>query len=214
MRGFASAGAAYNAGIRQAAGDLLVFAHQDVYLPEGWDQRLTDAVVGLSVEDPEWAVLGVWGITPELKPAGHSYCTGLQKVLGNPFERPVPCVSLDEALLVLRRSAGLTFDERLPGYHLYATDTCLAARQRGLKSYVISAFCIHNTSGLTSLPWPFWRAYFFMRHKWWRQLPVTTPCTRIDRLPLPFIKQNLMSFYLHWVRRDAVGRRASDPRTL
>ena len=211
MRGFASAGAAYNEGVRQSSSDILVFAHQDVYLPAAWDEGLAETVTRLSAEDPEWAMLGVWGLNSETKPTGYSYCTGLQKVLGAPFANPIPCISLDEALLVLRRGAGWSFDEDLPGFHLYGTDMCLAARGRGLKSYVISAFCIHNTSGLTSLPWPFWRAYFFMRRKWWAQLPVMTLCTRIERVPISFIKQSLMSFYLHRIRGDTVGRRVPDP---
>ncbi|HEV2393449.1 MAG TPA: hypothetical protein VG146_13945 [Verrucomicrobiae bacterium] len=214
MRGFASAGAAYNAGIRHSTGDILVFAHQDVYLPDGWEDCLAQAITRLSALDPDWAVLGVWGITVEAKPAGYSYCTGLQKVLGRPFEKPIPCISLDEALVVLRRSAELCFDEKLPAFHLYGTDICLAARQRGMKSYLISAFCIHNTAGLTALPWAFWPAYFYMRHKWWRRLPVMTPCSKVERWPFSLLKQTLVNWYLHQIKRNEVGQRVSDPQGL
>ena len=155
MRGFASAGAAYNAGIRQSAGDVLVFAHQDVYLPLEWNRHLAAAVSQLSQSDPNWAVLGVFGITRDSKPQGYMYCTGLQKVLGQSFSQPVPCASLDEVVLVLRRSAGVAFDERLSGFHFYGTDICLEAQQRGLSSYIIPAFCIHNTQGMKFLPWAF-----------------------------------------------------------
>jgi hypothetical protein len=214
MRGFASAGKAYNTGALQSTGDILVFAHQDVYLPAGWDQDLAEAIRRLSIEDPNWGVLGVWGITNELKPGGYSYCTGLEKVLGRPFGTALKSLSLDEALLILRRSSGLTFDEGLPGFHLYGTDICLSARQKGMNSYVIPAFCIHNTAGLKFLPWAFWRAYLYMRRKWWGELPVKTPCTTITRLPAQIVEAPLRSAYSSYLKGRPVGKRVSDPHAL
>lgn len=214
MRDFATAGQAYNAAIEKARGDVLVFAHQDVYFPEGWDERLAEAVTRLSVQDPNWGVLGVWGITQDLKPHGYSYCTGLQKVLGRPFTDPVECTSFDEAVLVLRRSAGLRFDQNLPCFHLYGTDIVLTAQQRGMKNYAISAFCIHNTAGIKWLAWKFWRAYFFMRRKWWNRLPVTTPCTVIDRWTLPYVDDRLRGFYSYYIKRRQVSKRVKDPAAL
>lgn len=214
MRGYASAGAAYNAGMRQASGDILVFAHQDIYFPENWDARLSAAVGWLSRRDPKWAVLGVFGITRERRSLGHVYCTGLGRVLGRDFTDPVECTSLDEIVLVLRRSAGLAFDEQLPGYHFYGTDICLEAQRRGLKSYIAPAFCLHNTEGMTFLPRAFWRAYFYMRRKWWAQLPVRTPCTIIRRLPLPLIEHPLRSAYARYLKGEQPGRRVADPAGL
>jgi glycosyltransferase involved in cell wall biosynthesis len=214
MRGFVSAGAAYNAGIRRAGGEVLVFAHQDVYLPPEWDSQVAAAVSRLSQSDPNWAVLGVFGITRDSKPQGHIYCTGLQRGFGQPFSQPVPCASLDEVILVLRRSANLTFDEQLPGFHFYGTDICFEASQRGLNSYVIPAFCIHNTQGLKFLPWAFWRGYLYMRRKWRHQLPIKTPCIEITKWASPMAQHPLLSAYMHYVRREQPGRRVSDPASL
>ena len=214
MRGFASAGAAYNAGIRRSAGEFLVFAHQDVYLPPEWDSQLAAAVSQLSQSDPNWGVLGVFGITRESRPHGYIYCTGLEKVLGQSFSQPVPCTSLDEVVLVLRRSAGLIFDDQLPGFHFYGTDICLEARQRGLNSYIIPAFCIHNTQGMKFLPWAFWQGYLYMRRKWRRQLPIKTPCIRITRWAFPVFQHPLQSFYAHYLKRERPGQRVADPGTL
>jgi hypothetical protein len=214
MRGFASAGAAYNAGIRQSAGDVLVFAHQDVYLPPEWDCQLAAAISHLSQTDPNWTVLGVFGITRDSRPHGHIYCTGLQKVLGQSFSQPVPCTALDEVVLVLRRSAGVAFDEQLPGFHFYGTDICLEAQQRGLNSYIIPAFCIHNTAGMKFLPWAFWQSYLYMRRKWWRQLPIKTPCIKITKWAFPMAQHPLLSAYMHYVKREQPGRRVSDPERL
>jgi glycosyltransferase involved in cell wall biosynthesis len=214
MRAFASAGAAYNAGMRQAAGEVLVFAHQDVYLPPEWDSQLAAAVSSLFQSDPNWAVLGVWGITRESRRQGYMYCTGLQKVLGQSFSQPVPCNSLDEVVLVLRRSANLTFDEQLPGFHFYGTDICLQAQQRGFNSYIIPAFCIHNTEGMKFLPWAFWQSYLYMRRKWRNHLPLKTPCIHISRSAFPIVQHPLQSFYSHYIKREHPGQRVADPAAL
>jgi hypothetical protein len=214
MRGFASAGAAYNSGIQQSKGDIMVFAHQDVYLPPGWDDHLASAVSFLSDREPTWAVLGVFGITSENKPRGHVYCTGLRRVLGGPFPEPVECGSLDELVLIVRRSAGLNFDEQLPGYHFYGTDICLEARRRGLKSFIIPAFCVHNTEGLRFLPRAYWHAYFYMRRKWWNSLPIKTPCSVLRKLPVPVLEHPVRSFYSHCVKGKQPGKRVADPANL
>ena len=44
QRRFVSAAAAYNSAIHKAKSDLLVFVHQDVYLPEGWLMTAQGAV--------------------------------------------------------------------------------------------------------------------------------------------------------------------------
>lgn len=183
MRGYRSAGAAYNAGIDKAQNDIMVFAHQDVYLPRDWTTSVERALRFLATDDPKWAVLGVFGAMRngphELR--GHCYSTGLQSMLGIAFENPLEATSLDELLLVVRRSTGLRFDEELPGFHLYGTDICLQAQVRGLKAYVISAFCIHNSTGLKYFPLAFWRSYLYMRSKWWDRLPVATCCTTLEK---------------------------------
>jgi len=214
MRGLATAGAAYNAGMCQAAGDVLVFAHQDVYLPPGWDDCLSAAIARLSNRDPQWAVLGVFGVSSARKRHGYLYCTGLQKVLGEPFDEPVECLSLDEVLLVIRRSSGLTFDEQLPGFHLYGTDICLEAQRRRLRSYIVPVFCIHNTEGMKFLPWAFWRSYFYLRRKWWEQMPIRTPCTLISKWAFPVIQHPVQSAYAHYVKRESLGARVLDPAVL
>ncbi len=58
---------------------------------------------------------------------------------------------LDELLLVIRRSSGLSFDDGLPSFHLYGADICLQAQMGGMKSYIITAFCIHNSNGVRYL---------------------------------------------------------------
>ena len=45
--------------------------------------------------------------------AGHVYCGGIMKRLGAPFDGVEEVMSLDELILILRKSSGLRFDEQL-----------------------------------------------------------------------------------------------------
>jgi hypothetical protein len=214
MRGFSSAGVAYNTGMRQAAGDILVFAHQDVYLPAGWDRCLDRAIAQVSGIDPAWGVLGIFGITCQLQPQGYLYCTASQKILGRAFKEPVKCISLDEVVLVLRRASGLVFDEQLQGFHFYGTDICLEAQRHGLGAYIISAFCIHNAAGARFLPPAFWLGYFYLRRKWRKRLPIRTPCTTITPWAWPVVASILRDAYVCCIKRRDPGRRVPDPAAL
>jgi glycosyltransferase involved in cell wall biosynthesis len=213
-RGHRCAGAAYNQGMAKATGDIVVFVHQDVFLPAEWISSFSRALAFLEKSDPNWGVLGGWGITPDGHGIGHIYSTGLQQTLGKAFEPPSEVSTLDEVLLVLRRSSGLRFDEYLPGFHLYGTDICLQARRRGMKNYAISAFCIHNSNGIRWLPLAFWKSFFYVRRKWRDELPVYSPCMRITRSGWPFAR------YYSWkvkevvLRTSKTGRRCECPDKL
>ena len=215
QKGYTNAAAAYNAGIDQARSDLLVLVHQDVYLPEGWLASLRRALDLLSKVDSNWGVLGVWGVNKSCDDGtGFIYCAGLMRRLGNVFEGVHEVRSLDEVLLIIRKSSKLRFDEQLPGFHMYGTDICLEARRRGMKSYAIPAFCIHNTNGYQMLPLQFWRCYLFMRQKWKPDLPIATSCTEITFGCWPMIRWNIVRAANLVLGRHRRGMRVYDPHQL
>jgi hypothetical protein len=214
QNGFSSAASAYNAALDQAQTDILVFAHQDVFLPPGWADQLQQAVEWFARNDPHWAVAGVWGVTESGARHGCVYCTGLQKKLGSEFTRPIQIRTLDELLLIVRKSSGLRFDEGLSGFHMYGTDICLAAQRQGMKCYAISAFCIHNTNGYGMLPWDFWKAFLVMRRKWNAVLPIITPCAEITRFGWPALSGNVRQAASLILKRYEVGKRLPDPARL
>ncbi len=216
QQGFSSAGAAYNNALAKTTTDIAVFAHQDVYLPEGWKSRLDRVLNQLTLTHPTWGVLGVFGITSgvEPEPFGHCYSTGLRRVLGRPFDQPREAQTLDELLLIVRVSAGLWFDESLPGFHLYGADICLQARQAGFASYIIPAFCIHNSNGVRYLGQDYWRSYWYMRRKWWATLPVNTCCSLVSRSIVPFMTQTLSDLRRRVLGKSRVGSRCDDVEQL
>jgi GT2 family glycosyltransferase len=214
QKGYTSAAAAYNGALDKAESDLLVFVHQDVYLPQGWLASLQRALDFLSNVDPNWGVLGVWGVTDSSEDlTGFIYCAA-NGSLGKVFEGVREVSSLDEVILIMRKSSKLRFDEQLPGFHMYGTDICLEARRRGMKSYVIPALCIHNTNGYGMLPWQFWRAFFYMRKKWRSQLPIVTSCIEITFGCWPAIRWSIVRAANILLGRHRVRTRFDDPRRL
>jgi GT2 family glycosyltransferase len=214
QQGYPSAAQAYNVAMDRATTDVLVFAHQDVFLPAGWLSRVQQALAWFAQNDPQWAVAGIWGVKSSGERHGNVYCTGLGEKLGTDFTPPVEVRTVDELLFIVRKSSGIRFDEVLPGYHMYGTDICLAAQRQGLKCYAISAFCIHNTNGYGMLPWEFWKSYLIMRRKWKKVLPVITPCTEITQACGPMLRWNVVQAANLILKRHKVGKRVPDPAQL
>jgi Glycosyltransferase like family len=179
--GFASAGAAYNSGLDQATNDLVAFIHQDVYLPVDWVREVVASIRLLDAQAAPWGVLGCFGVSErDPRGVGQVYSTGWG-LQGKPPLQPVPVETLDEIVLIIRKSSGLRFDPNLPHFHMYGVDICLEARHRGLLCYALPAFCVHNTNQLLALPVEFETGYRYVKRKWSRYLPIRTSCTVIDR---------------------------------
>lgn len=214
QEGFASAAKAYNAAIEKSDNDLLVFLHQDVILPNGWLDDLRSAIAQLDSFDPNWGVLGCAGQTHDNQLQGYIYSQGLG-IIGEPFQRPAPVQTLDEIVLIFRKSSGLRFDDTLPGFHMYGTDICMAAAARGMRNYAISAFCVHNTVFNLVLPKEFYDCYKYVRRTRQRFLPIQTTCVRITRFGLPMYIRRLREFCLVNVCNKRVAiQRESEPQKL
>lgn len=212
--GHARLGAAYNQGIDRAASEWLVFAHQDIYFPAGWFAAAERAIATLAHQDPAWGVLGAWGIDASRRSAGYLYCTALGRRLGHPFEGAKEVQSLDEVVLIIRKSSGLRFDQDLPAFHLYGTDICLEAARRDLRSYAIAAFCIHNSNSYKFLPLEYWRCYFYLRRKWREKLPIRNPSVDITASGVPAILWNVRRMVEILRKGYHPGRRVADPAQL
>ncbi len=214
QEGFDSAAKAYNDAIDRSSNDLIVFCHQDIFLPETWLRQLEGAVTCVEAQDPGWGVLGSYGKTQDGRGWGHVYSSG-RKVIGEPLQQPVPIQTLDEIVLILRKSSGLRFDDTLPHFHFYGTDICMRAAAKGMKSYAISAFCIHNTHQALVLPKEFYTCCRHVRRVWKEYLPIQTTCVRLTRFNLPLYRRRLQETYLRYIRRKEVGGiRAPNPQAV
>ncbi|WP_128932369.1 hypothetical protein [Bradyrhizobium zhanjiangense] len=209
--GATAASAAYHQAMATARSDIVVFAHQDVYFPEGWFIALRAACERLNSIDPSWAVAGICGMTPDGEFVGHLWDSGLGTVCGGRFDRPRPAASLDEVVLIVRRAAGTLFDPSLPSFHLYGTDIVLEAKRAGMKSYVIDLPIIHNSKATLRLDHSYLTAYRFMIRKWRAQLPWPTVIVQLSRNPLPLLLRRLRLRYRAILRATTLNPKFECP---
>lgn len=207
---FCSAAHAYNAAIDKATNDLMVFAHQDIWFPESWTKDLRRSVACLAEKDPSWGVLGCYGVTQDGPRWGYVYDSALDKILGTSFEYPKVVQTLDEIVLILRKSSKLYFDNTLPHFHFYGADICMTAKETGKKCYAISAFCIHNNNEYVFLPKEFYHNYLYIKRRWKKYLPIRTTCTIIDRFNRDMYKRKLLAIYEKVFKRNKRRRYMTD----
>jgi Glycosyltransferase like family len=204
QRGFPSASAAYNDAMDRSGNDLLVFCHQDIFLPSFWIGNLTRSLEFLEKTDPQWGVLGSYGTTVEGDAWGQVYSRGLG-LIGRRPEEPRPVQTLDEIVLILRKSSGLRFDDSLPHYHFYGVDICMRAAKAGRRSYAIPGFAVHNTQLNLALPKEFYRCYRHVKATWKDSLPIQTSCIRVTKWDGPLYERKLRETYLKCRRSGTVG---------
>jgi hypothetical protein len=219
-RGAQNIGEAYHQGTEATTAEYMIFAHQDVYFPEGWHIHLQTAVDALADRDENWAVLGCYGVTEEGAKAGHVWSSGMQKELKTDFQSPLKVNSLDELVLVVRRSSGIRFDRALPHFHLYGTDIVQTAKKAGFGSFVIEAPVIHNSDQLFRLDKGYRQAYTYMCNKWRVDPPIRTLTgpiggdTKKLRKINSEINRRTMMRYLRTTLRRGPNRGVKDPAAL
>lgn len=158
---YKSAAQALNDGGRKAAGDFIMFAHQDMWLATSiWLEDAENILRTL----PDLAVAGVAGMSE----AGRNWYERVKFSIGTLGDNeraevgrvhsPAEVQTLDECLLIMPRSVfeRLRFDETVfDGWDCYGADYCLSARRLGLKVYVIPLPCSHCTSRAAYPLWHF-----------------------------------------------------------
>ena len=187
-RGYISATLAYNDGFDSADANIVIFAHQDVYLPQGWEQKLLSAIQLLESCGKKWGVLGVIGADARGNLVGGAWSNGLQRKIESKFSSPAPVRSFDEIVLVLRKDGGIRFDDQLPGFHLYGTDIAQVAIKAGLGAYVFDGPVVHNPVWRKTLGKSYIQAWRYLRRKWKSELPIYTLVLPITRSSWPLVR--------------------------
>lgn len=140
---FTSAASALNWGASRAAGDWLLFAHQDVaLLARDWLARAE----GVLERHAPRGWCGVAGTDASGRFRG--MLVDRSALDGEPFDEPEEVQTLDECLLIHRREAGAHkyFDEGLAGWHAYGVEACCAAIRGGAKNYVLPLPVWHDSA--------------------------------------------------------------------
>lgn len=215
QEGFTSASLAYNSALHKARADILVFVHQDIYLPARWFERVDRAIRTLNEAGIPWGVLGAFGSRRGASGGLGRVFTNGMGLHGNVIKSPEPVETLDEIVLILRKSSRLRFDPDLPYFHMYGVDICLSAREVGLTNFAIPAFCVHNTHQLLELPSEFYRCYRFIKRKWSRYLPIFASCMTVTRFDSELRRKQLEEAFARVFWRSRKPRqRVADPRSL
>jgi len=206
-----SASSAYAREFETAEAEFLIFVHQDIYLPRGWFSVIYKAIEHLQKIDDKWAVIGVLGVTHGGTPVGHIWDSGLGCVCGEPFRDPVRIASLDEIVLIVRRTSKARFDPALPSFHLYGTDIVLNAETLGESAYVVDAPVIHNSKPVRRLGLDYMAAYRFMVRKWAARLPWPTVIHPLMKNPFPLAFRRMRIRYKAIFRSSTLFDQLSDP---
>ncbi len=216
-RNYPAATLAYNEAIAESRNEIILFVHQDVYFPEAWFVSLKKSISYFIKEKINWGVLGCFGKREERRKEeeyGLVYSNGWG-IIGRAINEPEPVQTLDEIVLVIRKSSGLQFDPTLPHFHLYGTDICMSAREKGMTSYVIPAFCIHNTNQILNLPEEFYECYRHIKRRWKKYLPIYASCIRISRFNEDLYVRRIRELYARLRHKETMPMyRVEDPRSL
>jgi len=207
-----SAARGLNRGLAATGAEITVFVHQDVYLPAGWADLLQTRLAEVAARDPDWALVGAFGVDHRELGWGPVWSTSLGSIVGQVAPHPVEVQSFDELLIVLRRSSGIRFDEDLPGFHLYGTDIVQIARKAGRGAWAVSLPLIHNDGFHEALDSSFDQAFHYMRRKWRDRLPLKSPVTRMTWHGLNLVRQHWHNRQTARLRRGFSQPRETDPR--
>lgn len=198
MRGARNMAEAYNGGLAQVRGEspgrqpgkplIVLFAHQDVYLPAGWLDLAKERLADLSCAQPGWMVAGPYGVRADGTHVGLVWDGGLGRELGARGFGYAPIVSLDELLLIVRDEEGFGFDPELPHFHLYGTDLVQGALTAGRGAFAVELPLVHNSQRVDSLSGGYTLAYRYARDKWRARLPIPTTICDLSANPLPLLR--------------------------
>lgn len=142
-----SAAKTFNNAARNAAGDLLMFVHQDVeLLLEKWLSEVEQTIKGLD----DLGTAGVAGRSLEGIYSNLLHGEPPAAPDGHRLSKPTSVQTLDGCMIIIPRSifSVLPFDEEtLVGWYLYAADYCLDINGTGGKNYVLTQKVFHLSMG-------------------------------------------------------------------
>ena len=151
-------------GWARAAHELVIYLHQDVFLPQGWDRLIVRQYQMAQRQFGPIGVAGVYGVGEVVTSDISGRLFGTERigwvvdrgrVLSEGPGLPAPVATLDELLLIVPRNTSLRVDPAL-GFHLYGADLCLQARERGL-AVVALVRRAATTRGPADYRWRSWR---------------------------------------------------------
>ena len=173
---------ALSASLQACDTDWVLLAHQDVYFPRGFGFRLNQVLADIPESQRRKTIIGFAGMAVEQ--SGQS-CHQAGFVIDrlNRADHPgsETGISIDELAIVISRDSLLRIDERL-GWHLWATDLCLASIvEQETFPRIVRLPIFHNSLNDYELPRAFMESAAVLVAKYRDFGPIHTLCGTIDR---------------------------------
>ena len=185
-------------GWTRAKHPWVVYVHQDVCLPEGWDWQLTQQL--REAERRIWADRGCRGLrcrrghrasrydTAACRGADRLGCRSRPDAARWASSCPPTVATLDELILIVRRDAPLRFDPAAGVSSLWGRSLPSGSRG-GVAVVALEVLCQHN-SRTVGLPDAFFQSARVFARKWAHRLPVATPCVSIYKCGAVYVLGN------------------------
>ncbi len=193
---YPSAAEALNAGAKNAAGDVLAFAHQDIVF------KTPSALKELVQKFKEYAsagdVCGVAGAVSHNQSTVVIQGSGFNTIISSSFyEEAKEVESVDECLIMMHRETwdNHPFDCKVcPSWHFYGAEVSYFARCSGHKVLVLNADILHESLG--NLDDTFYYSLIQLRNRYKGELShIVTTCIYMDINPYwEYIHRFLGSF--------------------
>lgn len=196
---------AVSRAVKEARAPFVVFCHQDLMFDQG-PAELRAAIAEVEAIDPKWAILGNAGQMTSFMIVSNFDSPHGPSVRG---DLPARVLTFDENFLVIKRDSGLDCSPEISGFHLYATDLCWRAYERGFTAYVLNFKVLHvgGTLGYPGLHEMAWRFHRVWRRKI-RGAVLFTPCMLFifSRVPFLFAATNREGMHTRLMGRLRLAR--------
>jgi hypothetical protein len=161
--------------------EWVLLAHQDVYFPKGFGERLNAVLQTVPAAEKKKVLIGFAGMAADLttkksRPAGHV----IDRV--NRFNAPATdtAISIDEFAVVFHKDSIHKIDPAL-GWHLWATDLCLTSlKNHQIFPSIIRMPVFHNSRTGWKLPGAFYASAATLLQKHAEFAPIQTLCGTLD----------------------------------
>lgn len=181
VTGATSAADALRTGLGKATEvkDLIVLLHQDIYLPEGWDDKL---IAGIDAAEQSFGPVGIAGVFGVVQTSPETFeragkVLDRRNTLETPHVFPARATSLDEIVLAFPlRNGSIAGLEPDLGFHMYGSEVCLKVRDAGDEAVIVDAPCLHNSESGYSLDQHFARSAQIFATKRKGSFPYATTC--------------------------------------
>ena len=180
-RGATTPAEAFEQGRAHLSADWVLLCHQDIYFPAGFGRRLNAVLAAIAPDRRATTLLGFVGMGAGAQGKGRVPAGFVIDRMAR-FDQPASdaAVSIDELAIVVSRDTVHRIDPTL-GWHLWATDLCLASIvDHHVFPRIVRLPLFHNSRTGWQLPAQFHESAAILARKWSGFGAIHTLCGVID----------------------------------